>query len=247
MAMRSVCFLMLLFISCATGMDRKGLHHTVRRGETIWTIASSYRVDPQVIAEYNNIEDPKEIDTGKLLYIPPRKPRPQFKLLPGEKKFSAVKGRETKQSRKKPGEEPQIEVQHDRLTWPIDGAILSPFGYRGGRRHDGVDIKAAHGTPIKVADEGEVVFSGRMRGYGNLILVRHDGDLFTAYAHNSKNKSKKGEKVKRGQVIGLVGRTGRATGPHLHFEVRQRHSARNPLFFLPKRLVSPSADVAKKE
>ena len=74
-----------------------------------------------------------------------------------------------------------------------------------------------------------------MRGYGNLVLLKHGDDFFTVYAHNSVNLVKKGKRVKRGETIAKVGRTGRATGPHLHFEVREGTKARNPLFFLPKK------------
>ncbi len=127
------------------------------------------------------------------------------------------------------------------FSWPIDGEISSLYGMRHGRRHDGVDIRAKIGTAIFAADSGEVVYSKKMRGYGNLVLLRHANDFFTVYAHNSVNLVKVGAKVKKGQMVARVGRTGRATGPHLHFEVREGSVARNPLFFLPKSLYAEKA------
>jgi hypothetical protein len=119
------------------------------------------------------------------------------------------------------------------FIWPIDGIYMSGFGIRRGRRHDGIDLASKGGTPIKASANGEVVFSGRMRGYGNLVLVRHDGNYFTAYSHNRANLAEKGEKVKQGEVIAKVGRTGRATGNHVHFEIRKGQLAVNPLNYLP--------------
>jgi len=122
------------------------------------------------------------------------------------------------------------------FIWPLEGGIfMSPFGMRRGRRHDGIDVAAKGGTPIKASADGKVVFSGRMRGYGNLVLLKHENNYFTAYAHNSRNVAGKGKEVKQGQVVALVGRTGRATGNHVHFEVRRGQQAMNPLNFLPAR------------
>jgi hypothetical protein len=132
------------------------------------------------------------------------------------------------QSKKKPS-----SAYKNMFIWPIDGIYMSGFGVRRGRRHDGIDLAIKGGTPIKASADGEVVFSGRMRGYGNLVLVRHDGNYFTAYAHNRENLADKGDKVKQGEVIAKVGRTGRATGNHVHFEIRKGQLAVNPLHYLP--------------
>ncbi len=156
----------------------------------------------------------------------------------GSKKEAEKKGTEVASS-ETPGEEAaeagsSVKTDRYRFAWPIQGDISSLFGMRRGRRHDGLDIRSRPGTPVGAAADGEVVFSKRMRGYGNLILVKHKNDFFTVYAHNSVNLAKVGAKVKKGQIIAKVGRTGRASGPHLHFEVREGAKARNPLFFLPR-------------
>ena len=113
--------------------------------------------------------------------------------------------------------------------YPLPGAkVISPYGRRDGRTHTGVDIKTKANDDILAAFDGEVVMSQRYGAYGNLIKIRHQKGLETWYSHNSKNLVKVGDRVKAGQVIALVGQTGRATTPHLHFEVRLNGSAMNP-------------------
>jgi murein DD-endopeptidase MepM/ murein hydrolase activator NlpD len=113
--------------------------------------------------------------------------------------------------------------------YPLPGTkVMSPFGRRGGRRHTGVDLKTVNKDNILAAFAGEVVFSGRFSGYGNLVRIRHENGLETYYSHNSKNLVKVGDQVKAGQVIALVGQTGRASTPHLHFETRIGGQAVNP-------------------
>ena len=113
--------------------------------------------------------------------------------------------------------------------FPLPGAkVISPYGQRGGRPHTGTDLKTKAKDKIYAAFDGEVVFSGKFSGYGNLIRIKHANGLETYYAHNSKNMVKVGQHVKAGQVIALVGQTGRATTPHLHFETRVNGKPQNP-------------------
>lgn len=221
-------------------------------GDTVWTVARAYGVTVQDLAELNNIEDSHDIEVGMKLYIPEKHRRAAFKKLPfgkekGEGKVAMVphKGRNEKESEEAEEETP-IKVEHGKFLWPVKGPIISPFGIRNGRRHDGIDLEADEGDPIKAAAKGKVVFSGKMRGYGNLIIIRHKDDFFTVYAHNSKNIAKKGDTINEGQLIAKVGRTGRATGPHLHFEVRNGQKARNPIFFLPHRDIDNTRGFAKR-
>lgn len=230
-------YFLISFTSCSTSFDSNGIYHRVRGGEDMLWIAKSYGVDLQDLAEVNNIEDTERALTpGNKLYIPPKRFY-RHKKLPFEGKLlqhieGAKKPRFFKKGGRKKGSD-SVYTAHDQFFWPVEGAVISPFGIRHGRRHDGVDIRAKQGTPIQAANEGRVVFAGTMRGYGNLILIRHEDNFFTAYAHNQANLAKENQKVKKGEVIGRVGRTGRATGAHLHFEVREGDKARNPLFFLP--------------
>lgn len=113
--------------------------------------------------------------------------------------------------------------------FPLPGAkVISPYGKRGKRRHSGVDIKTKDRDSIYAAFDGEVIFSKPYHGYGNLVRIKHANGLETYYSHNSENLVKEGQHVKAGQVIALVGQTGRATTPHLHFEIRVNGKTRNP-------------------
>lgn len=118
------------------------------------------------------------------------------------------------------------------FAYPARGSITSGFGWRWGRRHNGIDIGVPEGTPVKAADGGTVKFSGRMGNYGNLVIIDHGGGFETYYGHNSKNLVSKGEKVFKGQTIAMSGSTGRVTGPHLHFEVRKFGVPTNPTNYL---------------
>jgi len=118
------------------------------------------------------------------------------------------------------------------LIWPVSGPVVSPFGWRWGRMHEGIDIGVGYGTPIHAAASGTVVFSGWMGGYGNFVIVDHGGGIATAYGHQSSIAVGGGQSVSRGQVIGYVGCTGHCFGPHLHFEVRINGSPVDPLGYL---------------
>lgn len=230
-------YLTIMLGACATSYDKRGVYHKVRMGDSIWKIASVYRVDVQELAEYNNILDPNNVQPGMRLYIPQRSKKAAYKKLPfgTDVAKTKTKGRYTRKKSDGDRYSKPIQFYRGRFDWPVEGRVASLFGMRNGRRHDGIDIVAPTGTPIHASAGGMVVFSGTMRGYGNLILIRHKDDFFTAYAHNSVNKVKKGQAVKKNQVVALVGRTGRVTAPHCHFEIRHGQTARNPLFFLPEK------------
>jgi murein DD-endopeptidase MepM/ murein hydrolase activator NlpD len=117
------------------------------------------------------------------------------------------------------------------FIWPVSGPVVSPFGWRWGRMHEGIDIAAGYGTPIAAAASGTVIYAGWMGGYGNLIIIDHGGGIATAYAHQS-SFAVGGGGVAQGQTIGYVGCTGHCYGPHLHFEVRANGSAVDPLGYL---------------
>lgn len=117
--------------------------------------------------------------------------------------------------------------------WPLkQGRVSSKYGYRGRRLHKGMDIAANTGTPVFAVESGTVVRSKYVRGYGNLVELKHSDMYGTRYGHNSKNIVKKGQYVDKGDVIALSGNTGRSTGPHVHFEVRQSGVAINPFKYL---------------
>jgi murein DD-endopeptidase MepM/ murein hydrolase activator NlpD len=131
--------------------------------------------------------------------------------------------------------------------WPVSGEISSEFGGRSspyGRSwefHPGLDIRATSGTPVTATGSGMVVFAGRMSGYGNMVVVDHGFELKTVYAHLSAVYTDVGQRVQAGEVVGTVGQTGRATGPHLHYEVRVGAAPVDPLCYLdgPGRYARP--------
>jgi len=110
---------------------------------------------------------------------------------------------------------------------PIKGKVISPFGYRGSHFHAGTDIKLQHGDTVRAAFDGFVTKACPYSGYGNLVILKHPNSIETYYSHLSKCLVQMGDSVKAGQVIGLGGRTGRATTDHLHFEIRFNHVAKN--------------------
>ena len=118
------------------------------------------------------------------------------------------------------------------LVWPVSGPVTSPFGYRWGRLHAGIDIGVAYGTPIHAAASGTVVLAGWTGGYGNYTCIDHGGGLATCYAHQSSYAVSSGAQVAQGQVIGYVGNTGHSFGAHLHFEVRINGAPVDPLGYL---------------
>jgi murein DD-endopeptidase MepM/ murein hydrolase activator NlpD len=125
-------------------------------------------------------------------------------------------------------------VSAGRMLWPVRGVVTSDFGPKpGGLQNDGVNIAAPRGTPFRAAESGVVIYAGNeLRGFGNLLLLRHEGGIVTAYAHADELLVQRGDQVRRGQTIGRVGATGNVTTPQLHFEVRRGTRAVNPIEFL---------------
>jgi murein DD-endopeptidase MepM/ murein hydrolase activator NlpD len=125
-----------------------------------------------------------------------------------------------------------IRAGSGQLIWPVNGTLTSGFGIRWGRMHEGIDIAAPTGTPIRAADSGSVRIAGSSGGYGNYTCIDHGGGLATCYAHQNSIGVSVGQTVAQAQIIGTVGSTGNSTGPHLHFEVRVNGQAVDPLGYL---------------
>lgn len=122
--------------------------------------------------------------------------------------------------------------------WPLkDIDVSSHYGHRGRKFHQGADFRAHSGTPVLAANDGAVVYVGsRIRGYGRMVVIKHDDGFYTVYAHHSKNLVKVGKQVKRGEKIALSGRSGRASGPHLHFEIRRGVESIDPVLAINENL-----------
>jgi len=216
----------------------------VRANDTLYSIGKKFGIDYRLIAKRNHIRYPYRIFVGQRLYINKQAPlshdvaaakirrlsRPRPKIISKNSHRS-----KSKKVRVKSAHKSKARGYKGRLLWPVKGRVTSKFGRRGSRMHDGIDIGAKEGTPVHAAASGEVVYAdSRLSGYGKLVIIRHGKNLFTAYGHNRRMLVRKGARVRAGDVIAKVGHTGRASGPHLHFEVRQGSTPVNPLAYLPR-------------
>jgi murein DD-endopeptidase MepM/ murein hydrolase activator NlpD len=131
---------------------------------------------------------------------------------------------------------PKLPAYKGAWRWPLGaGVVSSEFGRRWHKPHEGLDIAADEGEPVYASAAGEVLYAdSRMRGYGNVVILRHDSSMTTLYAHNQTLKVHLGDKVEQGQVIALLGSTGHSTGPHVHFEMRRTNVPLDPRGVLPK-------------
>jgi len=122
------------------------------------------------------------------------------------------------------------------FRWPVRGRIVSEFGSKpGGGRNEGINLAVPEGTPVRAAAPGTVIYAGNeLKGYGNLVLLRHDDGWVSAYAHNSELKVKRGDSLRRGDVVGLAGATGSVTSPQVHFELRRGNKPVDPMRYLPR-------------
>jgi LysM repeat protein len=227
-ALAAAAVLAVLLLGCVHAPSREGdgVVHTVLRGENIFRIALYYQVSVSAIIEANRIRDERALQVGERLWIPEaRRIPPPHALLPPPASLADVRRRARKEA-----------IQNGNLSfgWPVRGRLTARFGPRGGRRHEGIDIAAKPGTAIRASESGRVIYSGNGLGaYGNVVIVRHSERYVSVYAHNRKNRIRKGTFVDKGKLIGEVGETGNATGPHLHFEIRRDDRARDPVHYLP--------------
>jgi murein DD-endopeptidase MepM/ murein hydrolase activator NlpD len=134
------------------------------------------------------------------------------------------------------------------LQWPVEaGLVSSEYGPRWGKIHKGMDIAADAGEPVYAIAAGEVIYAGDgLRGYGNVVIVRHDKQMSSLYAHNSELKVHQGDQVAQGTLLALLGNTGHSTGPHVHFEIREGDTAIDPRGVLPKSTLAEARDPAGK-
>lgn len=206
-----------------------GIYHVVKSGESLYRIGKAYDLSYAELARVNKLRDPNQIRVGQKLFIPGA-----ARQLPVEMISPADSTANIPES---------SDLPDDGIVWPVVGGINSHFGRRGASFHDGIDISAPEGTPIKAIGNGEVIYSDQLRGYGNLVILRHSGGLVSVYAHNQVNLVHQGQPVAQGDIIAKVGSTGRVTGPHLHLEIRKNNVAQDPLLYLPQLCCRQSSDI----
>jgi len=245
--------ILLVFSGCQSFLPThdKGVHHIVQKGQTLFSIGKVYGIRPETLARFNGIKNPSSLQVGRQLWVPNAIRVLQVpvivnnrtaksginKTLPRQKNKSYPKiarKPETSSTKATPSEK-SVSVKQN-FIWPVKGGVLtSRYGDRDGRMHEGIDIGAKTGTPIRAASSGTVMFSGPgPTGYGLMVIVKHNKEFMTVYSHNSKNYVQKNMKVKKGERVAAVGSTGRSTGPHLHFEVRKATQPMDPLKYLPR-------------
>jgi lipoprotein NlpD len=217
--------LVLLVAGCAPQVTpppkERGFYHVVQPGENLYRIGKAYGLSYRELARINGIPDPAQIRVGQKIFVPgAARQLPVEAVTPADVPAggaAVLSG----------------PASANGLIWPVGGKLVSGFGPRGGAFHDGIDISAPEGAPVRAAQEGEVIYSDHLRGYGNTVILRHDGGLVTVYSHNRVNLVRSGQRVSQGDIIAEVGRSGRVSGPHLHFEVRKENIAKDPLVYLP--------------
>ena len=216
--------------------------YRLKKGEHFFDVVTRLSQDPDTLASLNALAHPDELGAGEVLLVP--NARGIFRD-PGKEKggiaISVMKEATVLRLDFFPGRrfEPRERDFFQGLVFqhPLPGARQSSgFGWRKdpihGRHafHGGIDLAASQGTPVQSAESGEVIFAGDKSGYGRTVLIRHEYGYVTLYGHLSKILVKKGDKVRRGTDIGRVGKTGRVTGPHLHFEILKEGRQRRPVF-----------------
>ncbi len=208
------------FEQTPSAREKKGVYHVVERHQTLYRICKTYDVDLKKVATLNGIADPSKIQTGQRIFIPGAK-----KVLKVEIYIEDVLV--------EPAEKEKIAYKDFGFIWPVEGTVSKVFEEAEDKRHQGIDISSSIGTPIKASNAGRVIYANdTIKGYGNLIILRHSEEYITVYAHNQINLVEEGTWVEKGQIIGKVGQTGRTSGPHLHFEIRKNNKALDPILFL---------------
>lgn len=236
--------------------------HVVNRGDTLLSIARRNHLSAAELARANNLAPQAKLKLGTKLTVPgaksaavapPVQPaavaaaQPAAALAPPATKMAAVTGVPPQSARLAQAttkiEEPSAEtpVKAAEATgalptfrWPVRGKVITSYGAKtNGKANDGINLAVPEGTPVKAAEDGVVAYSGNeLKGYGNLVLVRHSNGYVTAYAHASELLVKRGDTIKRGQVIAKSGQSGEVGSPQLHFEIRKGSSPVDPLQFL---------------
>lgn len=210
--------------------------HVVAKGDTLDAIARRYGVTVRALVTANGLAGEKaKLKIGQRLQVPEADAAPST----GRTRKGPVSPRTARNLREPRGPVNLVLAVPDFVDgspvflWPTDGPITSPFGRRRSGWHRGMDIKAEPGASVLAAAEGVVVASGAEPRYGRVVKIEHDDGFMTVYAHNDTNLVEVGDVVPAGQKIATIGRTGRATSWHLHFEVRRDGRVYNPLYMLP--------------
>jgi murein DD-endopeptidase MepM/ murein hydrolase activator NlpD len=226
--------------------------HVVAPGETLHSIARHYGKSVLVLAKANNLAPDSMVRVGSRITIPggasapvaaapaaasppvARNEPPVGSMAAVESPHSARLAAPVAPDAADNAAKAEGPVGAAGFRWPVRGRVIAGFGPKpNGLQNDGINLAVPEGTPVKAADDGVVAYAGNeLKGYGNLVLVRHSNGFVTAYAHASEIMVKRGDNVKRGQVIAKSGQTGSVTSPQLHFEIRKGATPVDPSQYL---------------
>jgi len=223
----------------------RGEIHVVRADETLYSISRRYNRDPYMIARINNLKLPYKLQKGQKLRLSGKpsvqvakaktapSPRSQTSSASKQAQPSSQKVTTTRKKTLKPVSAPPKRSGKG-FIWPVNGKVVSRFGVKAtGLRNDGLNIAAPKGTRVLSVENGVVAYAGNeLRGFGNLLLIKHSGGWVSAYAHNDRLIVKRGDKIRKGQAIATVGSTGNVKSPQLHFELRKGKKALDPYKYL---------------
>ena len=200
--------------------------HVVKKGHTLYDIANCYEVSISDIMKINQLKNNDKIYLGDKLFIPLYDNTNQTNCNNITKVATTKEVNKTTEKKKN---------NNYSYMWPVKGKIISKFGLLAkGLRNDGINISADIGNPVLAIESGKIVYAGNeIQAFGNLILIKHYNDKTSAYAHLDKINVKKGESVNKGQIIALVGNSGKVSIPQLHFEIRDKDGPLDPLKYLP--------------
>lgn len=243
----------------AAAAPAAGNVHYVNQGDTLASIARRNRVSVAQLASANNLSPNAPLRTGSRLTIPATQAvaqapaavaaapaaKPvvvaQAQTAPATNSMPVQKANLASATATPPEAEPSSPVKAAEATgalptfrWPVRGRVITGYGAKtNGKQNDGINVAVPEGTPVKAAEDGVVAYAGsELKGYGNLVLIRHSNGYVTAYAHASELNVKRGDTIKRGQVIGKAGQSGDVNSPQLHFEIRKGSSPVDPLQYL---------------
>jgi lipoprotein NlpD len=199
--------------------------HQIKTHETVYSVAWRYGLDYRDVAKRNHLQQPYRINQGQNIYLT----QPVSKTSTPKKRVIIAKTPPIKKTPQKMEQEPTARV--NQWQWPANGPLIAGYS----NTNKGINIGGQSGDPVFASASGKVVYCGNgLRGYGNLIIIKHNSAFLTAYAHNKKVFVKEGQWVKSGQQIASIGNTG-TKRTMLHFEIRRNGNPVNPLVFLTKR------------
>jgi murein DD-endopeptidase MepM/ murein hydrolase activator NlpD len=229
-----ITLVVLIAVGCAhqpmAPLKLVGVWHEVESGDSVSSLAKRYGASPTAVKELNDLPENGSLAGRYEIFIPKKGGKPPGTGAPPSQS----------NARRHAGS-PAVEKScgsngHPCIDWPVSGPVISTYGPRSNGHHDGIDIAAKRGTPVKAVLDGTVLYRGsEIEGYGNMIIIRHKNDILTVYAHNDKNLVKEGNRVTRGQVVAQVGNSGNSKEFQLHFEVRVNEKPMNPLLYLTKK------------